>query len=90
MQTKTATHTPGPWEVTRSESGRIYISGPEGDIGVLIHYEHAEADARLIAAAPALLAALEDAVRMLKARDKEYGELTTDIRRMETVIASAQ
>lgn len=54
------------------------------------------ANARLIASAPklaadnaALLAALTDAVRMLKAWDKEYGSQVTDIRRMEAVITEA-
>jgi hypothetical protein len=59
------THTPGPWllgENTPSELDQpIYANGTEGCVGIcnvdLDEAEEAEANARLIAAAPDLLAA---------------------------------
>lgn len=52
-------HTPGPW--TASKDG--YIDAPDGALVAKIHTEGqgADYDARLIAAAPDLLAALLDA-----------------------------
>ncbi|RTW54554.1 hypothetical protein [Pseudomonas aeruginosa] len=67
-------HTPGPWEIERYSDGLIQIVG--GIRAVSDHEEHVttvveavtrgdEANARLIAAAPELLDALEDAVNRL-------------------------
>lgn len=64
-------HTPGPWEI--AEFGRnhtILIYGPDeilvADCGGILRrsHEEMESNARLIAAAPDLLAALEDVVRV--------------------------
>lgn len=50
------THTPGPWSLSKPSG--IYIDAPTGCIAAL-NYGALEGDARLIAAAPDLLAALE-------------------------------
>jgi hypothetical protein len=58
------THTPGPWETQRVEEDRLVLWGREDALGtfkIADIYETAnnEANARLIAAAPELLEALE-------------------------------
>ena len=71
-------HTPGPWMVRR------HVSGPLADIYSIDHcdclattafhgwtFEEMEANARLIAAAPDLLAALHDARLLLTMIAKE-------------------
>lgn len=60
-------HTPGPWRLSaesegycRVEAGRGYYTGPFVDTGFEVTGFTGEANARLIAAAPDLLAALEE------------------------------
>lgn len=74
--TKTA-HTPGPWTIrtkrgkTEWTEGKIWVDGPTGlnpnvsreKFGPPICEAHNEANARLIAAAPALLIALQEIIR---------------------------
>lgn len=60
-------HTPGPWEIFRpDDSGFLGIDGNGGKDSVVIYDDYggikSEADARLIAAAPDLLAACEAAL----------------------------
>lgn len=70
-------HTPGPWTFRRARSGehRWWIEGPGGDEKPWYIAETAgrgqenEANARLIAAAPELLAALQDFIAM----GQQYG-----------------
>lgn len=56
-------HTPGPWTVSEQETGRIYIASDDNlalaGMFFTAHPESAREDARLMAAAPDLLAALE-------------------------------
>ena len=56
-------HTPGPWYANQD---CIEIDGPEGPrdvtLAVVLQADNAAADARLIAAAPELLAALKELV----------------------------
>lgn len=64
MKTKTQTHTPGPWQLSGHEvivknHGSVAIATT--DIGMVATKEEREANARLIAAAPELLSALENA-----------------------------
>lgn len=54
-----ATHTPGPWKVSKPTGN--YIVAPTGGIAALT-YGATKADADLIAAAPELLAVLQEAV----------------------------
>lgn len=54
-----ATHTPGPWRVSQPSGN--YIDTPTGSIAALM-YGATKTDARLIAAAPELLAVLQEAV----------------------------
>lgn len=55
------THTPGPWMVGReSEEGRSYVAQASGPAYVARSVK--TEDARLIAAAPDLLAAIETAI----------------------------
>ena len=56
-------HTPGPWHIQPGESSRVYlVNNDQGHaIGEIVHTDTRKpADARLIAAAPELLAALRD------------------------------
>lgn len=53
--------TPGPWRVTRgqvSEAREVFVDGPNGEYICSCYTPAAEANAKLIAAAPDLLAAL--------------------------------
>lgn len=51
-------HTPGPWQIRPGVAAGVYlIDGPQGAIGEI---RRNAADARLIAAAPAMLAALRE------------------------------
>lgn len=69
MKTTRATHTPGPWRIARTSDGREVIAEDAGQILTIAYaqaYLHkaspddeARANARLIAAAPALLKACE-------------------------------
>lgn len=70
-------HTPGPWSVveTRSSQVRIVVTG--ADVDVCKHdaragrvQDEARANARLIAAAPELLHALETALPVLAATQR--------------------
>lgn len=55
-----AQHTPAPWELRQSANGYWFIDHEQGDEGyTLTKLECGERDARLIAAAPDLLAALQ-------------------------------
>jgi hypothetical protein len=54
-----AQHTPGPWKVRKSPHGRRYLCVQIGKDEAYTTLELEPADARLIAAAPDLLAALE-------------------------------
>lgn len=65
-----AQHTPGPWHVSKASPTRVIESGPRGNsiakmglnLGVCSQGE-AESNARLIAAAPQMLEALEGLLR---------------------------
>lgn len=59
----TAKHTPGPWGIIIGEAGPVVFSGENGDLvsrmGSFLGDDEAMANARLIAAAPDLLEALQ-------------------------------
>jgi len=64
-------HTPGPWETSSNASGELDICCPDaGDmIADLSGCDNADANARLIAAAPELL----EALRIIKSRTTACG-----------------
>lgn len=85
-------HTPGPWMVTATEdcycvanAGRYVIVPERGKVKA----DNSEADARLIAAAPELLAALE---RMLsKAYKQNWNDnYPEELEQAESAIAKAK
>ena len=55
-------HTPGPWGVLGLSDGSLVITSPTGTIGEVDERPEDEVNARLIAAAPDLLAVLEQIV----------------------------
>jgi hypothetical protein len=70
----TTTHAPGPWIVGRDQDGNLLIESPDSaEQGIVATVNRArgglrpdgEANARLIAAAPELLAALRVTVNLL-------------------------
>lgn len=71
---KEATHTPGPWRYAESRQ-EFYVSAGVGDdpIDTIAGDVYGEANARLIAAAPDLLACLEWAVKNLDTRASMFG-----------------
>ena len=82
------THTPGPWKFTRlPHQFAIYREDGSGQaIATVTREEHA----RLIAAAPELLAALKEARRALIAADDGYGAYDTEIDAATDIIAKAE
>jgi len=58
----TAKHAPGPWKVSKSRDGEITVAGPNGSnlcrLGYAELFDAITPDAALIAAAPAMYAAL--------------------------------
>lgn len=75
MSTK---HTPGPWKAT--QFGRCWAIGPEASdnerddicrIGLEAAYAESAANARLIAEAPAMLAALREVYALLENPDAD-------------------
>jgi hypothetical protein len=87
-----ATHTPGPWEAT--VDGFIGHTCPDGDWYVIAAMSHDRApetvnsDARLIAAAPDLLAAIKDIVAASDANDGD--SLANAIQASRAAIAKAK
>lgn len=84
MSDTPSAHTPGPWEATMREWGgddHWFIQFEEGEKTVAamntpcLMYNNAEADARLIAAAPELLAAAKSIFELL-----QTGALVRDTR----------
>lgn len=72
-------HTPGPWEIARSPHGRtIYEIGPckPEEYAGAAWLSVSEEDARLIAAAPELLDALQQFVNACKKQDIKLGTIT--------------
>jgi len=68
-------HTPGPWEIVDGEvyaaSAHRYIAEHRGIDGVNVTEEQREANLRLIAAAPDLLAVVRDLVTAAEATTDE-------------------
>lgn len=74
-----ATHTPGPWRVSQPSGN--YIDTPTGSIAALM-YGATKTDARLIAAAPDMLAVLDQVDAYLSPLDGEedaYAEIRSVI-----------
>jgi len=73
----TAKHTPGPWHVVKHHDGRVAICHGPGSgfwVATISPYwpERVQANARLIAAAPDLLAALQGFGRWLELQPENY------------------
>ena len=84
----TTTHTPGPWTITDGQNHRVYLINHGRDaVGETVYTDTRNpADARLIAAAPDLLAALKnilrehDALQMAEGRTGDRWPATTRAR----------
>lgn len=98
-----AQHTPGPWVVQKVDGSRWPIAGPDWPGGGIVAEVNvcrgpdASANARLIASAPELLAALEPfaeaAERWIanaEARGDRYGIKAADWSRARSAIAKAR
>ena len=85
-------HTPGPWAMEPSKDGRGYWidSVSDGTICQVMHDEKAEADARLISAAPDLLAALRMVMNVMPAEPPAAGRLIGAERRHYDAIMAAK
>lgn len=86
MTNTTSAHTPGPWNV--SEPTGAYIQSPAGGIAALT-YGAREADARLIAAAPDLLAALTALVWQMDRMDDLPDEIEQMLAEARAAITKA-
>ena len=61
-------HTPGPWKV--ADWGGLIYADPDHFITVAEACDHVDANLLLIAAAPDMLAALKEALRLIELRDE--------------------
>ena len=107
MTTKTAQFTPGPWSLcnwmvgNNTPTGEVTICGPEGDehICTMDGNEDNQANATLIAAAPAMYEALRGCLRVTEAwlsqaemngDEVEIEAATMEITRIRTALAQAE
>lgn len=87
------THTPGPWRINEDRLAGLYDIIPERDndgaiLAEVWMHKNGEADARLIAAAPELLAGGEDFAEsltdaMLKCIADAFGPTTAGVLRIQ-------
>lgn len=94
MKTKTTQHTPGPWKAEISTVRTVSEDQKEGGFRIADCYgigsTQANANARLIAAAPDLLEALERCAQTLEAyAPKPFGWDYTSLNAARSVIAQA-
>ena len=84
-------HTPGPWSMEPRKDGMGYwIDSVDGTICQVMHDEKAEADARLISAAPELLQALRMVMNVMPAEPPAAGKLIGAERRHYDAIMAAK
>lgn len=83
-------HTPGPWTIKPVTADKVYPHGVVGDDLCRLAKVVCEGDARLIAAAPELLAALERMVRASVNQPEDTPEAHTARREARAVIARAK
>jgi hypothetical protein len=83
-----AQHIPAPWELRQSTSGYWFIDYEQGGEGyTLTKLECGERDARLIAAAPDVLAALRNVIASYRANDPD--SMANAVNDAEAAIAKA-
>lgn len=77
-----STHTPGPWRIQpTSMRGQYLVQGGDIQTGDEFSLQFSEGNARLVAAAPDLLAQLKEGVRLyLLAGFADSGQWVTDAR----------
>ena len=75
-------HTPGPWAFSL-EDGEVYSIPEYASVAMVLMSNQGVANARLIAAAPDLLAALKDAVELLDHHNYSLKEHTRAIAKAE-------
>ena len=97
MTTETRTeHTPGPWEASPArrsiiiQTDDLLIAETLNRVGYDQTNEEAEANARLIAAAPELLARLRVAVATIEDLATRYKFSDADIEELQTVVGDWQ
>jgi YD repeat-containing protein len=94
MKTHTHTHTPGPWSV-ETKGSRHFIDGADEltvayvDRAGVRERQTYEANAQLIAAAPDLLEALEDAAFLMRMAAKIAGPMQDSFKRSAEDAAKA-
>ena len=94
MNTHTHTHTPGPWSV-ETKGSRHFIDGADEltvayvDRAGVRERQTYEANAQLIAAAPDLLEALEDAAFLMRMAAKIAGPMQDSFKRSAEDAAKA-
>lgn len=87
--------TPGPWEIADIDDGwKDCVSARSANGNVIAvaetdNKEAAEADARLIAAAPDMLEVLQDLVNTWMSPDKSIGEMCYSIENAQRIIKKA-
>ena len=87
-------HTPGPWKTTHSEVNGYRVSDSTGwGVAVVLKDTNDEANARLIAAAPQMLEALQTAFDLLKEYQSMYqhpDNIDPEIDEIEAVLMAAK
>ena len=91
METRTGQWTPGPWKVAGHGDGnkQLPITAWDGKIIAAIRDNGNLADARLIAAAPDLVAALRDILAFSTGRTNKVGLLQDKLGDCETTARAA-
>lgn len=86
-------HTPGPWKAFKplDSNGYVYVQSESGEEACTCYYSNAEANARLIAAAPELLDTLKTTRRVLEvACGTSAPYIREAFQRIDPVIAKAE
>lgn len=89
-------HTPGPWETCQGRrkhrEARFITAGFDRYVGKVYGHDDqpVEANARLIAAAPDLLAACEAALQALLTMPSSYGQDQIEVPALEAALAKAR
>lgn len=84
-------HTPAPWKIVHMDAGTYRVAAKQGPIDVCPAIVNGLADARLICAAPDMLAVLKYAERVLSSYSStKVGVHHAALGAMRAIIASAE
>ena len=83
-------HTPGPWVIETTETDNIILQGEDSDQIAICDRAFGDANARLIAAAPELLATLEWCLQRFESLNKSSQHNNYEINILKRAIAKVR